>query len=149
MSLATHDLAAVVERAADDLRHEVQQLGGEIVVTGQFGRVDADDVLLRQAFSNLLRNAIEACQPTGVVPHVRVEGALEAGQARVSVHDNGPGVDPDARDRIFQPFFTTKKTGTGLGLALVQKIIVTHNGRVSAGSSPSGGACFQVTLPLA
>ena len=149
LSLATHDLAAVVERAGDDLRHEIQQVGGEIVVTGQFGRVDADDVLLRQAFSNLLRNAIEACQGTGVVPHVRVEGSLEAGQARVSVHDNGPGVDPSARDRIFRPFFTTKKTGTGLGLALVQKIVVTHNGRVTAGSSPSGGACFQVTLPLA
>ena len=149
LSLATQDLAAVVERAADDLRHEVQQLGGEIVVTGEFGRVDADDVLLRQAFSNLLRNAIEACQPTGVVPQVRVEGSLEAGQARVSVHDNGPGVAPDARDRIFRPFFTTKKTGTGLGLALVQKIVVTHNGRVSAGSSPFGGACFLVTLPLA
>ena len=60
-----------------------------------------------------------------------------------------PGVPSDARDRIFRPFFTTKKTGTGLGLALVQKIVVTHNGRVTAGSSPSGGACFQVTLPLA
>jgi PAS domain S-box-containing protein len=149
LSLATYDLATVVERAADDLRHEVQQLGGDIVVTGQFGQVDADDVLLRQAFSNLLRNAIEACQPSGVVPHVKVEGSVDAGQARVSVHDNGPGLDPGARERIFRPFFTTKKTGTGLGLALVLKIIVTHNGRVSAGSSPSGGACFQVTLPLA
>ncbi len=151
LSLATQDLAALVQRAADDLRHEIQQMGGEIVVTGQFGRVDADDVLLRQAFSNLLRNAIEACQQTKVVPHVRVEGSLDAaqGQARISVHDNGPGIAPDARDRIFRPFFTTKKTGTGLGLALVQKIVVTHNGRVSAGSSPSGGACFQVTLPLA
>jgi PAS domain S-box-containing protein len=149
LSLATHDLGALVQRAADDLKHEVQQLGGEIVVSGEFGRVDADDVLLRQAFSNLLRNAIEACQPTGVVPHVRVEGSLEAGQARVAVHDNGPGVDPTARDHMFRPFFTTKKTGTGLGLALVQKIVVTHNGRITAGSSPSGGACFQVTLPLA
>ncbi len=52
------------------------------------------------------------------------------------------------RDKIFQPFFTTKKTGTGLGLALVQKIIVTHNGRVLATRSPAGGACFQVTLPV-
>jgi signal transduction histidine kinase len=149
LSLATHDLGAVVERAADDLRHEVQQLGGDIAVRGEFGQVDADDVLLRQAFSNLLRNAIEACQPSRVVPHVTVEGALDGGQVRVSVHDNGPGVDPASRDRIFRPFFTTKKTGTGLGLALVQKIVVTHNGRVTAGSSPSGGACFQVTLPLA
>jgi PAS domain S-box-containing protein len=151
LSLATHDLAAVVERAADDLRHDVQQAGGEIVVTGEFGRVDADDVLLRQAFSNLLRNAIEACQPANVAPRVRVEGVVETAQGltRVSVHDNGPGIAPEARDRIFRPFFTTKKTGTGLGLALVQKIVVTHNGRVVAGSSPSGGACFQVTLPLA
>ena len=151
LSVATYDLAALVQRAADDLKNEVQQLGGEIVVSGQFGQVDADDVLLRQAFSNLLRNAIEACQPSGVTPRVRVEGALDTAQnqARVSVHDNGPGLDPNARDRIFRPFFTTKKTGTGLGLALVQKIVVTHNGRITAGSSPSGGACFQVTLPLA
>jgi PAS domain S-box-containing protein len=151
LSLATYDLAALVQRAADDLKNDVQQLGGEIVVTGQFGQVDADDVLLRQAFSNLLRNAIEACQPSGVTPRVRVEGTVDPAQnqARVSVHDNGPGLDPNARDRIFRPFFTTKKTGTGLGLALVQKIIVTHNGRVSAGSSPSGGACFHVVLPLA
>jgi signal transduction histidine kinase len=151
LSLAKHDLGAVVERATDDLRHEVSQQGGEIVVTGEFGHVDADDVLLRQAFSNLLRNAIEACQGTGVAPRVHVEGGLDRAQgvARVSVLDNGPGVDRDVRDRIFRPFFTTKKTGTGLGLALVQKIIVTHNGRVSVGNSPSGGACFQVTLPLA
>jgi PAS domain S-box-containing protein len=151
LSLATHDLAAVVERAADDLRNDAHELGGEILVTGQFGRVDADDVLLRQAFSNLLRNAIEACQPIGVVPHIRVEGTLdrEHGLARINVHDNGPGIEHGNRERIFQPFFTTKKTGTGLGLALVQKIIVTHNGRVTAGSSPHGGALFQVTLPLA
>ena len=151
LSLATYDLAGLVQRAADDLKNDVQQLGGAIVISGQFGQVDADDVLLRQAFSNLLRNAIEACQPAGVTPHVRVEGALDTvqNQARVSIHDNGPGLDPNARERIFRPFFTTKKTGTGLGLALVQKIIVTHNGRITAGSSPSGGACFQVTLPIA
>ena len=151
LSLATYDLATLVRRAADDLKNEVQQLGGEIAVTGQFGQVDADDVLLRQAFSNLLRNAIEACQPKSVTPRVRIEGTLDTtqNQVRVSVHDNGPGLDANARDRIFKPFFTTKKTGTGLGLALVQKIVVTHNGRITAGSSPSGGACFQVTLPLA
>lgn len=151
LSLATLDLGAVVERAADDLRKDAQQLGGDIVLAGAFGRVDGDDVLLRQAVSNLLRNAIEACQAAGVAPSVLVEGAIDEAQgiARVSVHDNGPGVPADARERIFTPFITTKKTGTGLGLALVQKIVVTHNGRVTAGVSPHGGACFQVTLPLA
>jgi signal transduction histidine kinase len=58
-------------------------------------------------------------------------------------------VPGEVRDRIFQPFFTTKTTGTGLGLALVQKIIVTHNGRVTLMNPASGGACFQVTLPRA
>ena len=150
LSLATHDLRAIVERAADDLRSDARQLNGDIVVTGEFGRVDADDVLLRQAFMNLLRNAVEACQGQGLIPDVRVEGVLDTAQslARVSVHDNGPGIPAEARERIFRPFFTTKKTGTGLGLALVQKIVVTHNGRVLATSSPRGGACFQVTLPL-
>ena len=150
LSLATHDLRAIVERGVDDLTSDARQLNGGIVVAGEFGQVDADDVLLRQAFSNLLRNAVEACQGAGVTPDIRVEGALDMAQgvARVTVLDNGPGVPVDAREKIFRPFFTTKKTGTGLGLALVQKIIVTHNGRILATTSPAGGACFQVTLPL-
>jgi PAS domain S-box-containing protein len=151
LSLATQDLRAIVERAADDLRGEAQQLSGDIVVSGEFGHVDADDVLLRQSFSNLLRNAIEACQGHGVAPQVRVDGTIDRAQSitRVTVEDNGPGIRPDAREQVFRPFFTTRKDGTGLGLALVQKIVVTHNGRVSVTDSPSGGACFQVTLPIA
>jgi signal transduction histidine kinase len=99
---------------------------------------------------NLLRNAIEACQEHGVAPDVRVEGTIDRAQAvaRVTVQDNGPGVDADAREKVFRPFFTTKKDGTGLGLALVQKIIVTHNGRIHVASGPNGGASFQVTLPI-
>lgn len=150
LSLATHDLGPIIERAAEDLRPDARQLNGDIVVAGQFGRVEADDVLLRQAFMNLLRNAIEACQGHGVAPQVRVEGALDPSQhvVRLSVEDNGPGVPPESTDAVFRPFFTTKKNGTGLGLALVQKIIVTHNGRIHVANTPSGGACFQVTLPV-
>lgn len=148
--LATQDLRSIVERGVEDLKPDARELNGDIVVAGEFGEVNADDVLLRQAFSNLLRNAVEACQGAGVVPEIRVEGALDAAQgvARVTVHDNGPGIPADSREQIFRPFFTTKKTGTGLGLALVQKIVVTHNGRVLATTSPAGGASFQVTLPL-
>ena len=150
LSLATHDLGTIIERAADDLRPEARQLNGEIVVAGEFGSVEADDVLLRQAMMNLLRNAVEACQGHGVAPAVHVQGTLDRSQGvgHVDVQDNGPGVAADARERVFRPFFTTKKDGTGLGLALVQKIVVTHNGRVSVTGSPFGGACFQVTLPI-
>ena len=67
---------------------------------------------------------------------------------RVTVSDNGPGITPTVAEGMFRPFFTTKARGTGLGLALVQKIIVTHNGRVTAGSQEQGGARVSFTLPL-
>ena len=107
-------------------------------------------MLLRQAFSNLLRNALEACAGTSVAPHVCVEATIDhvKGTCTVTVDDNGPGVPHGSRERIFQPFFTSKGHGTGLGLALVQKIVVSHNGRVSAGTSPLGGARLQVVLPI-
>jgi signal transduction histidine kinase len=150
LSLATVDLGAVVARAADDLRHELTQAGGHIDVRGTFAEVEGDDVLLRQAFLNLLRNALEACQQAGATPRIVVDAAVDRlhGLARVSVHDNGPGIPEDQRERVFRPFFTTKPSGTGLGLALVQKIVVTHNGRVAAGGSPHGGAALQVVLPV-
>ena len=149
LSLATIDLGAVIARAAEDIRHEMPGTG-TLDVRGAFGMVEGDDVLLRQAFLNLLRNALEACVQAGIEPHIVVEGTIDRGQrqARVTVNDNGPGIREDQRDRVFQPFFTTKASGTGLGLALVLKIVVTHNGRVTAGASPAGGACLQVTLPV-
>jgi len=64
------------------------------------------------------------------------------------VIDNGPGINETIAPRMFRPFVTTKARGTGLGLALVQKIIVTHNGRVAAQPETGGGARFVVTLPL-
>jgi signal transduction histidine kinase len=69
--------------------------------------------------------------------------------SRIEISDNGPGVPRELRDRVFQPFFTTKRNGTGLGLALVQKIVVFHNGRIAMAATPAGGASVQITLPLA
>lgn len=144
------DLRAVVERAAEDVRAEAEGRGGRVTVSGSFETVQGDEVLLRQAFSNLARNAIEACAGASVVPDVRISGRVErrARQVHVEVADNGPGVPADRRERIFRPFFTTRREGTGLGLALVQKIVVTHNGRVHVSEGPGGaGAVFTVILP--
>jgi signal transduction histidine kinase len=150
LTLSPVDLRAVADRAADDLRAEARSLNGDITVTGEFPTVEGDDVLLRQALSNLLRNAIEACAAAGRAPAVRIHSEIEddGGACTLSISDNGPGFLDSARDRVFHPFFTTKPQGTGLGLALVQKIVVTHNGRVSAGNGRSGGGCIRVVLPL-
>ena len=151
LTLTQVDLRAICDRAAEEIRSDARALGGDVEVSGEFGVVDGDDVLLRQAFSNLLRNALEACTGAGTPPRVVVRSELDATQRvwRITVNDNGPGVPEASRERVFQPFFTMKRNGTGLGLALVQKIIVFHNGRVTVGSAPQGGASFQVTLPPA
>jgi len=119
-------------------------------VSGDFGDLDGDEVLLRQAFSNLLRNAVEAATGGALPPRIQIQSELDRVQrvSKISVNDNGPGIAPALRERVFRPFFTTKRSGTGLGLALVQKIIVFHNGRVAIGTSPFGGASLIIALPL-
>ena len=151
LTLTEVDLRVICERAADEIRADARALGGGVEVRGEFGVIDGDEVLLRQAFSNLLRNALEACAGASTPPHVVVQSELDPVQKawRISVNDNGPGIAEAHRERVFQPFFTMKRNGTGLGLALVQKIIVFHNGRVTVASAPQGGASFQLTLPLA
>ena len=150
LTLEPVDLRAVAERAAEDLRSDARAAGGDITVRGVFATVEGDDVLLRQAISNLLRNALEACAAAAVPPTVEIVSEVDPSQriCTMAVLDNGPGIPGDLRERVFHPFFTTKAQGTGLGLALVQKIIVTHNGRVSAGTGPRGGGRISVVLPL-
>jgi len=152
LSLAPLSLRAVIDRASDDLRGDVDQAGGLLEVRGQFDSIDGDEVLLRQAVSNVLRNAVEACRDAHVPPRILVDGHVDrvARVQRVVVSDNGPGIDPAVTPRLFQPFFTTKASGTGLGLALVQKIVVLHNGRVVAvdRARHPGGGCVELQFPL-
>lgn len=150
LTMTPVDLGLLIERVAEEARPDVEARGGHITVAGGFATVEGDEVLLRQALANLLRNAAEACADVPVPPRISLEGRVDQGQhvLRLTVADNGPGIDPHLRDKVFQPFFTTKGHGTGLGLALVQKIIVTHNGRITLSASDDGGALFQVTLPI-
>jgi PAS domain S-box-containing protein len=148
VTLSDVDLRTIAERAADEVRNEARSHGGDVKVTGEFAVIEGDDVLLRQAFSNLVRNAVEACTDASIKPDVSISSHIESDHVRVSVDDNGPGISAAERDKIFQPFFTTKGRGTGLGLALVQKIIVTHNGRIQVANAPGGGASMQILLPI-
>ena len=148
--LATVSMSSVVDKAADDVRGDVRARGGEVVVDGDFGDVLGDEILLKQAFSNLCRNALEACADGGTIPRIRIHGTRdeEQGVLRISVRDNGPGIEASVAGTMFRPFVTTKAQGIGLGLALVQKIVVMHNGRVSASNLEEGGAALEVTLPV-
>ena len=108
--------------------------------------VDCDATLMRQSFLNLLINATEALDGAGTIS-VLVDAPLERSQVRVLVEDTGHGIPPHVISKIFFPFFTTKTHGTGLGLSLVQKIMLAHNGRIEVQSTEGKGTRFTVTLP--
>ena len=98
---------------------------------------------LRRAFANLLRNAAEAMQGHGAIDvAVRRDGT----GVLVAIADHGPGIPDELRQHVFEPYFTTKADGTGLGLALVRQTIEAHNGAITVGETPGGGATFSVTL---
>jgi two-component system, NtrC family, nitrogen regulation sensor histidine kinase NtrY len=108
--------------------------------------VALDRALLRRVIVNLVRNAIEASRPARAVVHLGVARARD--RAVLTVADEGPGIPEEVRDRIFDPYFTTRHEGTGLGLAIVKKIVLQHGGDIAAGARPGGGASFAVALPL-
>ena len=150
LTMAPVQSGRLVEHVRADLAPEAASRGGDISVRGEFGTLDGDEVLLTQALSNLVRNGIEACAAANRPPRVTIEGRVDVPNRslRVRVTDNGTGIAEGAREKLFRPFFTTKPQGTGLGLALVQKIVVSHNGRVVVEPVEGGGAAFKMVLPL-
>ena len=121
--------------------------------------LEGDQHQLCQVFTNLIANAFEALEGKGNVAITASLGAIEpdpefgvapvlAPTLVVDVCDNGPGVPPDLSDRIYDPFFTTKVKGTGLGLGIVRKIVDAHDGRIDLHSNPDTGTRFRVTLPV-
>jgi signal transduction histidine kinase len=107
--------------------------------------IDADANHLRQALLNIVKNAVEA-SPEGA--RVDVEISRDEESATVAIRDRGPGIAPEIRDELFEPFATTKSDGTGLGLAMTQQIVEQHHGEIRI-EEPDGGGCrFVIELPL-
>jgi signal transduction histidine kinase len=103
-----------------------------------------DSDLLTVAVLNLLQNAVDASPPQGTVI---ITAAGHGNEARIIVADQGPGIPPEHLESIFNPFFTTKSNGTGLGLALVAKIVDEHQGKISVHSQLGSGSMFEISLP--
>lgn len=105
-----------------------------------------DEVLMRQAFTNLIQNAVESIQGTGTI---FIETQATKSELKILIRDTGDGFPPEMLKKIFLPFYTTKDKGTGLGLAIVHKIILSHGGRIEAESVPGKGSTFRVIVPKA
>lgn len=112
-------------------------------------RVMADADQLRRVLLNLWQNAVQAMQDLGEDRDRRLIIATRrrGDEVSISVSDSGPGISPGAAAHLFTPFFTTKKRGTGLGLAVVKKVVDDHHGTVRVESEPGAGATFTITLP--
>jgi two-component system, NtrC family, nitrogen regulation sensor histidine kinase NtrY len=101
---------------------------------------------LRRAFANLLRNASEALGGRG---SIEIAVSRDGNGLMVTIADHGAGIPDQLRQRVFEPYFTTKQDGTGLGLALVRQTIEAHNGTISVAETPGGGATFSIALSAA
>ncbi len=139
------DLADAVRRA---LRAAAAAgLGMPTEVTGDGGapRVSADPDQIQRIFFNLIRNAREAAGAQG---QLRIDvGRDDDGRARIRFQDNGPGIPPEGIAALFRPFHTTRAGGTGLGLALVHRVVEDHGGQIHVEGRPGEGAAFTILLP--
>jgi signal transduction histidine kinase len=99
---------------------------------------------LRRALGNILRNACEAMNGAGMLDLAVIDSG---GGVQVEIADHGPGIPADLKPRIFEPYFTSKSDGTGLGLTLVRQTIEAHGGTIAVADTPGGGATFRIWLP--
>ena len=135
-SAVLRDSAAAVIAAGDTAADQI-----EVIADGAPASWSLDEARLREVLVNLLDNAVAAGPP------VRATVALSGGNLVYEIIDHGPGVAPGDSEKIFEPFFTRKTKGTGLGLAVARRIVEQHGGTISVGAAPGGGARFRVVLP--
>jgi signal transduction histidine kinase len=144
-------MADVVESALETFRERLVRDG--VTLTTQIdsdGAMTGDDEKLRRVVINLVGNAIDALvESRSSEPRVEVEMGenLAGSEVWLRVRDNGPGIDLEARRKIFDPFYTSKRGGTGLGLAITRKLVDAHGGEIDLKSQPDAGADFLLTFP--
>lgn len=144
---AAAELAQVLDRSVAMVEREA--LAREVTIYKNYSPdippFPLDAELMERVFYNLLANAAQATAPGGAVT---VKTRPVAGNAEISVIDRGSGIDPKLIDTIFNPFFTTKADGVGLGLAICSKIVDQHGGKIAVESEPGKGSVFHVYLPM-
>jgi len=148
LNLVQVDLAKIVRHVCDLLQPEAATRHIEISakLNPELPPLMADGGQLIQALLNLVINALQAVEQQG---RVAIAAQREGDWCVIEVRDSGPGVPADRLTTIFEPYFTTKPQGTGIGLWIAQQIVTAHRGSIKAANSPEGGAVLTVRLPLA
>jgi signal transduction histidine kinase len=154
LSLEKTDLHAMLDQAIERFDREKSGDTASATVFKNYSpdvppvRVEAE--LMEHVITNLLSNAAQASAPGSVVTvKTRLTATAEGRNAEIAVIDRGSGIDPKHLESIFNPFFTTKPAGVGLGLAIVSKIVDEHGGQITVESTPGEGSVFRVYLPVA
>jgi signal transduction histidine kinase len=158
VTLRSSDLGAIVKSTISDLAETAERAGVAVTsdVPPALPPVDIDPSLVKSALWNLLQNAVQAMEQTGGALHVAVTREAPAGKGGpprlvVTVEDTGPGFEPEDLPRLFEPYYSRKEGGVGLGLAMVKRIVEEHGGRVTAENRTGGpsGASFRLFFPVA
>jgi PAS domain S-box-containing protein len=137
------DVKALMRDVVTSAQISTGRSGLPIPISGDDLKASADPDMLRAALLNITLNA---CQAAGR-QEIDVDIAGENGHCRIAVRDRGPGIPADVRDRVFEPFFTTRTNGTGLGLAIVKRLMELQDGTVTLKDRPEGGTITEVTIP--
>ena len=153
ISFEPFEMADVVESTLDSYRDRIDLLGVEVELQlDSRGPMRGDPERMRRVLANLVGNALDAVEQGDTpVPRLQIMAGenLAATEVWVRVRDNGPGIHPDVLDKVFNPFFTTKDKGTGLGLALSKKVVDAHGGSMDVESDTEAGTEFVLTFPKA
>lgn len=136
-------LNSAVAEVVRALGHDLEDKAIKINVAGNLPVIEADEQLLRQALFNLLLNATQAVQRGGEISVAASRNG--AADATLEIRDNGPGVPAENRTDIFKPYFTTTQKGTGLGLAVVQQIVLAHGWEIECAANEPRGAVFRIS----
>jgi len=136
-------LGSVIGEVVRALNYDIEEKQIRLQVVDEQLVIEADEQLLRQALFNLLNNAVQAVEAGGEIRIIA--GKRNAEEAFLEVRDNGPGVAPEHRAEIFKPYFTTHEEGTGLGLAVVQQIVLAHGWEIECLANEPKGALFRLT----
>jgi two-component system sensor histidine kinase HydH len=140
---AALSLGSVISEVVRTLNYDIEEKHIRLQVVDEQLVIEADEQLLRQALFNLLINAVQAVEPGGEIRIIA--GKRDAEEAFLEIRDNGTGVAPEHRSEIFKPYFTTHEEGTGLGLAVVQQIVLAHGWEIECLANEPKGALFRLT----